>query len=625
MFPGLAMPEPPPHFSRRVVYGYLEKYFGHEEFRPGQTDVIRSLLGEKETVAVLPTGGGKSLCYQLPALLLPGTTLVISPLIALMRDQVMALRQKGIPAASLDSNQDSWERQQVEQDFAEGRLKLLYVSPERLASPRFLDLLKMVEVPFVAVDEAHCVLRWGHEFREAYLGIKGFLEELKPPRVGGFTATATPQLRTELAEALGLEDPNIYVRGFFRQNLCLSAEKAVSESDRLAKLMVAVRERDGQAPALAYAATRQATEDAVEVLRHAGLRAAFYHGGCEPEHRSQVQDAFLADELDCLVATNAFGMGIDKPDIRLLVHLSLPRSFEDYYQEVGRAGRDGLPSEACVLWRGKDYRTQDFLIEQQPDQGYREAAKRRLNRLYDCLRGGRCLWVQILEYFGDPDVAALAEDCGACERCAEGGQVMRVLEGDERDVGLALLGCVRQLDGRYGRTKMLKILKGSGAKGIPTWPAAYGMLGPVPMATLEAMVQAMLDGGYLSTVGSEYPMLGLGPKARQVLDEEFDLELALGSDMPAPKTKKARASAGAEEQPDLEPEALELLEALKVWRQRRASEKGVPAYCILSNKSLEGVARVRPANEGELLSVHGIGPSKHEEFGAELLAMVGSE
>ena len=619
------MPEAPASFSRRVVYGYLEKYFGHTEFRPGQTDVIRSLLSAEETVAVLPTGGGKSLCYQLPALLLPGTSLVISPLIALMRDQVMALRQRGIPAASLDSNQDSWERQQVEQDFAEGRLKLLYVSPERLASPRFLDLLKLVEVPFVAVDEAHCVLRWGHEFREAYLGIKDFLVELQPQRVGGFTATATPQLRGELAEALGLADPNIYVRGFFRKNLNLSAEKAVSESDRQAKLLAAVRAREGTAPALAYAATRQATEDAVEILRHAGLKAAFYHGGCEPEHRSQVQDAFLADELDCLVATNAFGMGIDKPDIRLLIHLSLPRSFEDYYQEVGRAGRDGLDSEACVIWRGKDYRTQDFLIEQQPDPGYREAAKRRLNRLYDCLRGGRCLWVQILEYFGDPEVVALAEDCGACERCSDGGQVLRVLEGEEREVGLQVLGCVKELEGRYGRTKILKILRGSGAKGIPTWPQAYGKLGRVPQASLEGMVQAMLDGGYLSTVGSEYPMLGLGPKARQVMEEEFDLELALGEEATAVKPSRSRRVAAVEEELELEPEALELLQELKNWRQRRASDKGVPAYCILSNRSLEGVARSRPANEEELLSVHGIGPNKHEEFGAELLALVGAE
>ena len=614
------MPEAPATYSRRVVYGYLEKYFGFKEFRLGQADVIRSILTGTESVAVLPTGGGKSLCYQLPAILLPGTSLVISPLIALMRDQVLALHKLGIPAASLDSNQSMAERENVEQAFAEGRLKLLYVSPERLTSQRFLDLLQLVEVPFVAIDEAHCVLRWGHEFREAYLGIKDFLETLKPERMGAFTATATPQLRTELADALGFEEPDVYVRGFFRSNLELKVEKAVSDDARLARMVNAVKARKGKAPALIYATTRQATEDAVETLRHAGLTASFYHGGCDPEHRTRVQDAFIADEVDALVATNAFGMGIDKPDIRLLIHLSLPRSFEDYYQEVGRAGRDGEDSTALMIWRGTDYRTHTFLIEQQPEPSYREAASRRLTRIYESLRGSRCLWLRILEYFGDPDATALSDGCDACDRCANGGAIAQTLTGDSHSHAVAILSTVRQMDGRYGRGKILKILKGSKAKGIPDWPQSFGVLSAVSMPQLDMLAQGLLDSGYLAIVGSEYPMLGLGAKGELALVEETTLEVVL-PEAPAGHAPLAGTSVASKEMLEGEGD-LVLLEKLRVWRRKQAEERGVPAFCILSNRSLEGVAIAQPDSKEDLLAVHGIGPSKHEEFGSALLDLV---
>lgn len=616
----LSMPEVPNSFSRRVVYNYLEKYFGFQEFRLGQAEVIRSILTGKESVAVLPTGGGKSLCYQLPAILLPGTTLVISPLIALMRDQVLALHKLGIPAASLDSNQSMSERESVEQAFAEGRLKLLYVSPERLTSQRFLDLLQLVEVPFVAVDEAHCVLRWGHEFREAYLGIKDFLETLKPERIGAFTATATPQLRGELAEALGLGNPDVYVRGFFRSNLELKVEKSVSDDARLARMVNAVKARKGKAPALIYATTRQATEDAVETLRHAGLKASFYHGGCDPEHRTRAQDAFINDGVDAMVATNAFGMGIDKPDIRLLIHLSLPRSFEDYYQEVGRAGRDGEDSTALMIWRGKDYRTHTFLIEQQPDPSYREAASRRLTRIYESLKGSRCLWLRILEYFGDPDASDLSSGCDACDRCANGGAVPQTLTGDSHTQAQAILATVRQMDGRYGRGKILKILKGSKAKGIPDWPQSFGVLSTVSMPQLDMLTQGLLDGGYLAVVGSEYPMLGLGPQAEAALEEGAVIEVVL-AEAPAGRTALVGTSVASKEMLDGEGD-LALLEKLKVWRRKQAEEQGVPAFCILSNRSLEGVAISQPGCEEDLLAVHGIGPVKHEEFGSDLLDLV---
>jgi len=516
-----------PTYGRQQVYGFLKRYFGFDEFRLGQADVIRSILGGREAIAVLPTGGGKSLCYQLPAILMPGTSVVISPLIALMRDQVTALRQRGIPAASIDSTQDYAEREAVEQAFVEGKLKLLYVSPERLGSQRFLDMLKLVEVPFVAVDEAHCVLRWGHEFREAYLEIRPFLERLKPRHVGAFTATATPQLRSELAETLGLQDPDIYVRGFFRPNLHLEQEKMESEDARHKKLLQLVRNRKGEAPALVYAATRQATEDAAAMLCRAGLNASYYHGGCDPKYRSQAQDEFVKDELDALVATNAFGMGIDKPDLRLLVHLSLPRSFEDYYQEVGRAGRDGLESQVATLWRGADYRTQSFLVDQQPDSRYREAAMRRLNRMYDALRSTHCMWKRILEYFGDPDVAELNQGCGACTTCVSPTRQIRVLNGVELEQCKALLTCVKQLDGRFGRTRIVKILKGSKAKGVPNWPDSYGALAKAQVAQLESFAQELLDGGYLEVAGSEYPTLGIAPRGRAALEGAEEIALAM--------------------------------------------------------------------------------------------------
>jgi ATP-dependent DNA helicase RecQ len=516
-----------PTYGRQQVYGYLKRYFGFDDFRLGQADVIRSILSGNEAIAVLPTGGGKSLCYQLPAILMPGTSLVISPLIALMRDQVTALRKRGIPAASIDSSQDYAQREAVEQDFVEGRLKLLYVSPERLASQRFLDMLNLVQVPFVAVDEAHCVLRWGHEFREAYLGIRPFLEHLKPAHIGAFTATATPQLRSELAETLGLEDPDVYVRGFFRPNLHLEHEKMGSEDERHKKLLQLVRNRPGNAPALIYAATRQATEDAAAMLCRAGLNASFYHGGCEADYRSQAQDEFIADDLDALVATNAFGMGIDKPDLRLLVHLSLPRSFEDYYQEVGRAGRDGKDSQIVTLWRGADYRTQSFLIDQQPDPGYREAAMRRLNRMYDAMRSTHCVWKRILEYFGDPDVAELDRGCNACASCVSPTRELRSLEGADLASCMAILTCVKQLDGRYGRTRIVKILKGSKAKGVPDWPDSFGALAKVRVAQLESFSQELLDGGYLQVTGSEYPTLGIAPRGLSALEGAEEIALAM--------------------------------------------------------------------------------------------------
>ncbi len=504
-----------PVYRRGQVYAALRQGFGFDEFRLGQAEVLRSILRGRPTISVLPTGGGKSLCYQLPALLFPGTSLVISPLIALMRDQVTALRARGIAAASLNSSQNPAERAEAERAFSGGGLKLLYVSPERLDSERFLDLLAGVRVPFVAVDEAHCVLRWGHEFREAYLRVGPFLTFLSPTYRAAFTATATPELRAELGAALGMEDPEILVRGFFRDNLELATERSTSDEERRARLLELIRGREGRAPALVYAATRVACEETARFLRGAGLRVEYYHAGCEGEDRSRIQDLFLADRIDALVATNAFGMGIDKPDLRLLVHISLPASFEDYYQEMGRAGRDGQVSRVILLWRGADYRTRSFLAEQAENPAARAAALRRLHRFYEAVRGNGCLWRQVLGYFGDPAVGDLRTGCGACHRCRGGGPPLRTLEGREREDALALLGCVAELDGRYGRRKLTAILRGSRARGVPDWPRSRGHLKGRTAQVVDGLLQSLVDAGLLQVLGNEYPVIGLTRDGRE--------------------------------------------------------------------------------------------------------------
>ena len=609
-----------PTFSRSQVYDALQRGFGHQEFRPGQADVLRSVLQGRHTIAVLPTGGGKSLGYQLPAVLFEGTSLVISPLIALMRDQVLALRARGIPAASLDSTQSMDERREVEDALAAGRLRLLYVSPERLDSERFLELLSQVEVPFVAVDEAHCVLRWGHEFRDAYLRIRPFLERVQPRHLAAFTATATPELRDELGEALGMQEPDVWVRGFFRDNLRLDVERAGSEVERRARLLELVRGRDGEAPALVYAATRAAAEETAVFLRDAGLAAVHYHGGTESEARNAAQDDFLADRLDALVATNAFGMGIDKPDIRLLVHVCLPASFEDYYQEVGRAARDGAASRAVLLWSGRDYRTRSFLAEQQEDSRAQDAALRRLNRLYDAVRGRGCLWRTVLSYFGDPQAQVLGADgcgCGACARCLEGDVDLVTLGGAARAEAIAVLEGVKELDGRYGRRKIAGILTGSRAKGVPTWPQAHGALPRMSQPLVEELLQTLLDAGFLQIVGSEYPLVAVTAEGEEALRGETELVVHATPGRTAPSASRA-ASPGASPG-DVDPE---LLARLKAWRTGEAREREVPPYVVFPDRTLQALAAMRPGDEPALLAVPGIGPKKAEQYGGTLLRLL---
>jgi ATP-dependent DNA helicase RecQ len=599
------------NYSRSQVMTVLSDVFGHTEFRPGQTEVIRSILAGGPTVAVLPTGAGKSLCYQLPGLLFGGTTLVISPLIALMRDQVRGLREVGVSAASFDSAQSPEERKQAEADLLAGKLNFLYVSPERLSNQWFLNTLSRASttVSLVAIDEAHCVARWGHDFRPDYMNIDKFLEWLQPKRTAAFTATATPELRSELGAALGFENPDVFVRGFLRDNIKIETRKMTSDDLRNAEAVRLVKSREGDAPALIYAGTRRACEELVDDLARHGLRAAFYHGGCDGESRALVQDQFIANELDALVATNAFGMGIDKPDIRLLIHLHLPRSFEDYYQEFGRAGRDGKESVAVMLWRGKDYRTHDFLIKQSddgasPDPRHVEASMRRLSRMYDWAQSSVCSWRRVLDYFGDPDVSAIADGCGQCCRCERSlNNPPQAVRGKQHDVAHTIIKSVALSGIKYGRKKNAAILCGSKAATIPQHAIGHGALRGQTLAAVEDVIQALLDAGYLAVTGSEYPVIDITSKATSVLDNDDAILLSLHTVVPS--------IAGTVD--------ADLAAVIKEWRNTKAKELGVPAYRIFSNKVLDQIASYAPENESELLKVPGIGPAKAEEFGYELL------
>ena len=627
-------------FTRGEVYAALRGRFGLREFRPGQAEILRALLQGRHALAVLPTGAGKSLCYQLPAVLLPGTTLVLSPLIALMEDQVQALRSRGIAAGCLHGKQETGERLRTLRDLAAGRLDLLYAAPERLALDGFRAALARTEVPFVAVDEAHCVYQWGHDFRPAYLEIRGFLEELRPGRVAAFTATATPEVREQVARALGLEDPAVVVRGFHRTNLALETRRVRNEEERRERLLEAARDSAGGGVVLAYARTRRQAEETAAFLRESGLRALHYHGGAGAGERGEAQEAFLGDGLDVLVATNAFGMGIDKADLRLVVHLALPMSFEDWYQELGRAGRDGEPARNLVLWSGQDWRTADFLLRRSAEddggadparvQAFREAALRRLNRVQEAFRGGVCLWRRILDYFGDPEAADLAEGCGHCTPCREPGRAPQAVGGREGAfLRRVLTGCAR-VGPRFGRRRLAALLAGSTAGQVPQEHPAHGFLRGETAARIQGAVDALLEAGYLRLRGDEYPVVALARKGREALGEEGDLVLRWDGGQAAraersPARAARRKHLEAEERADARDADSALLGRLKAWRRKRAREMGVPPYVILIDRSLLALAARRPATEEELLAIPGIGPTKAARHGAELLALVSGQ
>ena len=593
----------------------LRQFFGFSAFRAGQQTLIDTVLSGRDALGVMPTGGGKSLCYELPALLLPGLTLVVSPLISLMKDQVMALRNAGIPAGCINSAMSMDELREAYTDARYGAYKLLYVAPERLLTDGFCALAQELEIPLVAVDEAHCISQWGQDFRPSYLKIVDFLQQLpRRPAVAAFTATATAQVRADIVRILQLREPETVVTGFDRPNLRFDVLRPKDKRAALLQLLSERRDKSG----IVYCATRKSVEQVCGFLQEAGFAATRYHAGLDAEERRKNQEAFICDRSPIMAATNAFGMGIDKSNVSYVIHYNMPKSLEAYYQEAGRAGRDGSPADCILLFSSGDVATAKYLIfnaaenEELTDEDRQIVQAQDLARLevmtgycktQDCLRG------YILDYFGQPH-EKICGNCGNCQAEFETRDLTREAQ--------MILSCVVRARNRLGycvgMTALSQTLYGGrsarvrelGLDALPT----YGLMHAVPRTQIREWIELLEREGYLEA-NPVHGGIGTTPKAAGVLfSGEQVLAHVRRSPIQEPGPKK-KAPAPKADDP--------LLAALKAVRFRVAQEQHVPAYIVFSNATLLDMAAKRPGSMEELLEVSGVGHVKAERYGAAFL------
>jgi ATP-dependent DNA helicase RecQ len=612
----------------------LSEQFGFAKFRPGQEEVIRAVLAGRDAMTVMPTGQGKSLCYQLPATLLPGLTLVISPLIALMQDQVASLRQRKIAAAAFHSGLTGVEKHRVIQDLSQKRLQLLYLAPERMQHEGFLQLLRTLWVSLLVVDEAHCISQWGHDFRPDYLKIGRLRQELTNPPCLALTATATARVQTDLCKRLSLRDPFRLVAGFRRDNLALSVRSCQSRQDKLAALERLVRETEN-GTILIYCATRRAVEEVAEWLGQSSQSVGYYHAGLSDEERRQVHDDFRRGTVRILAATNAFGMGIDKSDVRLVVHFDVPGSVEAYYQEVGRAGRDGRPAACVLLFHERDLATQEYFIQQaaQGPEGAERAG--RMNTLLQDMLGyvsvSTCRQLAILDYFSDEAERALGP-CGLCDRCAVPvRQPSREVSQDDTASAKAILETVSWCRGRFGVSRIVEILRGSRSKAMQACGAedcpTYGLCRARSKSSVTALVRALTDSAYLQVEGTEYPTLAVTRKGRELLQGVGVVRVkhAEASQPDAPVAKPSRERASAVAAPRARPADPQLYERLRQLRTELAEEEGVSAFLIFHDKTLKAIAGHKPVTSAALMEIPGIGALKAERYGRRVLGVVNGD
>ncbi|MFJ9382439.1 DNA helicase RecQ [Peribacillus sp. NPDC101481] len=576
---------------------YLQEYFGYESFRKGQEQIIEQVLGGINTAGIMPTGGGKSICYQIPALLLPGVTLVISPLISLMKDQVDALEQTGIDATFLNSSISGLESSNRMNDIKHGRYKLVYLAPERLENPAFQQDLFNVDISLVAIDEAHCISQWGHDFRPSYLKIKTLLKNMpSAPTVLALTATATPHVTEDICQSLGITEEHTISTGFSRDNLFFSV---VKEENR-GRFLMRYLEKNKNESGIIYAATRKEVDSLYAKLIKAGFKTGRYHAGMNEKDRSEQQDQFIRDDIPLMVATSAFGMGIDKSNVRYVIHYQTPKNMESYYQEAGRAGRDGLDSECILLYSPQDMQIQRFLIDQSnPSQEWQAQELKKLNRMKDyCFTEG-CLQAFILRYFGEEN----PEDCGHCENCTDKRDSVEVTIQAQM-----VLSCMLRMGERFGKTMISQVLTGSRNKKIEEFGfqklSTYGIINDQSAKDVGDFIDFLTAKQYIEMTGGQFPVLKVTNAGREVL---------LGQKKVLRKEIKKVSSISADHG---------LFEELRQLRKELASTENVPPFIIFSDASLKDMAVKLPKTEEEFLEVKGVGVQKFERFGAAFLQVI---
>ena len=567
----------------------LQHHFGYEAFRIGQEQIIMQTLSGQSSLCVMPTGGGKSICYQIPALMLDGLTVVVSPLISLMQDQVEALRTANIPAAYINSTLSAQEVNETMQLASAGYLKLLYIAPERLESAQFLNALSSLHVPLIAVDEAHCISQWGHDFRPSYRSIqKLFTLWPQKPTVLALTATATPAVCEDIRQLLSIDEDSTVITGFARENLAFSV--LIGENkERFIKNYV---EKNKNEVGIIYAATRKAVDGLYELLSRVGVSVAKYHAGLPEEMRMAEQDRFLKNEARIMVATNAFGMGIDASNVRFIIHYQMPRNMESYYQEAGRAGRDGLPSACLLLYASSDVQTQRFLIEQTPDESRITQELAKLQTMVDYCHTEGCLQNAILTYFGEEP----GEACGRCSNCQDGREVKDVTTEAQK-----VLACVVRMGQKFGKTMIAQVLVGSKNQKIQdfgfTRLSTYGILKGQTAKDVSNFIEFLIAEGLLAVQHGTFPTIYLSEQGKAVLMGEQSVM----------RKQVVSVSKITENDP--------LFEHLRKLRKEIADEEKVPPFVIFSDKTLRELCDKKPADINGMRFVSGIGEVKFEKYG----------
>ena len=587
----------------------LKKYYGYDAFRPGQQEIIEEILAGRDVLGIMPTGGGKSLCYQVPALLLEGLTIVVSPLISLMKDQVDTLKEYGIQAELINSTLSATEFREIITNAREGVYKLLYVAPERLETESFIDLMGQMPISMIAVDEAHCVSQWGHDFRPSYRRISQMISFLeKRPIIAAFTATATPLVKSDITSLLGLKSPFEYISTFDRPNLYFEVRKP---QNKLQEIENYLRKHSNQS-GIIYCATRKNVDELWDRLNRLGIPTTRYHAGLSEKERTQNQEDFLFDRVPIIIATNAFGMGIDKPNVKFVLHYNMPKNMEGYYQEAGRAGRDGEKAECILFFSTQDIMTNRYIIENGTSSNNHNQEYEKLNSMVAYCNTEGCLRNYILTYFGQEALEGSCHNCSSCNNDTEETEI--TIEAQK------IMSCVKRMHEQFGSTQVADVLKGANTQKIRSMHfnelTTYGIMRDYPKDTIKELIAFLVAEGYLYLEGSQYPILRLTPMSYEVLKgkkQVFIKRILEKEEVKVASTRQTASDEGVD---------FVLFELLRQARYEVAVENSVQPFMVFPDTTLKDMSRRYPINEEMMLQVSGVGEYKLAKYGEQFIKVV---